>query len=364
MKYPFDQVFEDCTRFGTKITTDEYLPEGKYPIIDQGQNDIVGFRNESDGLFTKVPAVIFGDHTRIVKYVEEPCFLGADGVKLLCPVRNDTNCKFLYYQLKNANIPDTGYNRHFKWVKELIFSVPSVEEQISTVTILDKTNELITLRKLQLSKLDELVKSKFIEMFGDPVTNSKGWNIHQFDKIASSRLGKMLDGKKQTGEYQYPYLANSNVQWFKLNLDNLNKMDFDEKDQKEFAMSKGDLLVCEGGEIGRCAIWNCEIEKCFFQKALHRVRCDTKVILPEYLARVFYYRYQHNGFEDVVGSKSTIAHLTGEKLKRLPIVVPPIDLQNQFADFAQQVDKSKSEIQKSLEKLETLKKALMQQYFG
>lgn len=246
----------------------------------------------------------------------------------------------------------------------LPFYLPLVEKQDQIAAILDNTSSLISLRKQQLEKLDQLIKSQFIEMFGDPVTNPMGWDIRQFAEIASSRLGKMLDSKKQTGKGRYPYLANFNVQWFKINLDMLNKMDFDEKDKKEFTLNKGDLLVCEGGEIGRCAIWNGEIEECFFQKAIHRVRCDTNVILPEYLARVFYYRYQHNSFEDVIGSKSTIAHLTGEKLKGLSIVVPPIDLQNQFAAFVQQVDKSKLTIQQSLDKLNILYKSLMQQYFG
>ena len=84
----------------------------------------------------------------------------------------------------------------------------------------------------------------------------------------------MLDAKQQTGKYSYPYLANFNVQWFNFNVDNLNQMDFNEAEQKEFELRDGDLLVCEGGEIGRCAVWHNEIQPCFFQKALHRVRCN------------------------------------------------------------------------------------------
>ena len=201
-------------------------------------------------------------------------------------------------------------------------------------------------------------------MFGDVMHNSKSWKVYSFAEISSSRLGKMLDAKQQTGKCSYPYLANFNVQWFSFNLENLNNMDFNEAERIEFELRNGDLLVCEGGEIGRCAVWHNEIKPCFFQKALHRVRCNRQLVHPYYLAWWFKYNCDHNGFEAIAGAKATIAHLPGVKLKQLQVAVPPIELQGQFAAFVEQVDKSKFEIQQSLEKLEILKKSLMQQYFG
>ena len=249
-------------------------------------------------------------------------------------------------------------------ISKIKIPLPPLEIQKKIVEALDKAQALIDARKEQIRLMDELVKARFVEMFGDPISNPMRWNIRKFTDVATSRLGKMLDAKKQTGESSYPYLANFNVQWFKVNLDTINTMDFNEKEQIEFALNKGDLLVCEGGEVGRCAIWMGEVKNCYFQKALHRVRCDTKVILPEYLSWVFYYWYQYNRFEDIVGSKSTIAHLTGEKLKGLSLVVPPIYLQNQFKDFIEHTNKLKSEIQNNLNEIITIQQALMQQYFG
>lgn len=179
----FDEVLKDCTKLGTKIPTSEYLENGKYPIIDQGQNDIAGYYDSDDGLFEDVPTIVFGDHTRVVKYVDKPCFLGADGVKLLCPLDKDINCKYLFYQLSCADIPNTGYNRHFKWVKALNFKIPSSDEQNHVVEVLDKVTELISLRKQQLAKLDELVKARFVEMFGDPDQNPKGWPLVSITEI-------------------------------------------------------------------------------------------------------------------------------------------------------------------------------------
>ena len=119
------------------------------------------------------------------------------------------------------------------------------------ILTLRSVEEIIAIRKQELSVLDDLIKARFVEMFGDIIRNNKGWPQYVFSDIATSRLGKMLDAKQQTGKYKYPYLANFNVQWFRFELENLNEMDFNEADQVEFQLNDGDLLVCEGGEIGR-----------------------------------------------------------------------------------------------------------------
>lgn len=245
-------------------------------------------------------------------------------------------------------------------------SIPilSIEKQNKIVKTLDKAKSIITHLRTQLEKLDLLVKARFVEMFGDVINNTKRWKIYLFSEITISRLGKMLDKKSQTGKSKLPYLANFNVQWFQFKLDNLNMMDFNEKEQIEFSLEDDDLLVCEGGEIGRCAIWHNEITPCYFQKALHRVRCNKSIIIPIYLAWWFKFNCDNNGFSEIEGAKATIAHLPGAKLKKLPISVPPLTLQNQFADFVKQIDKSKSILQQELDKAQMLFDSLMQEYFG
>lgn len=241
---------------------------------------------------------------------------------------------------------------------------PDLYAQKKIVAVLDTIKSVMFNRKKQLKQMDELVKARFVEMFGDIISNDRGWERYTFSDIATSRLGKMLDAKQQTGKYAYPYLANFNVQWFRFEIDNLNKMDFNEADRQEFELREGDLLVCEGGEIGRCAVWHNEIQPCYFQKALHRVRCNQRIVVPEYMAWWFRYNCDHKGFAAIEGAKATIAHLPGAKLKVLKVTVPPIELQNQFATFVKQVDKSKVAVQKALDEAQTLFDSLMQQYFG
>ena len=258
--------------------------------------------------------------------------------------------KYLYYYLKSSyfqsaimnvgsRAAQAGFNKDD--LAKLEIKCPPIILQENIIKKLEKIETIINCRTRELKSLDTLVKARFVEMFGDVIHNDRKWECKQFSDITTSRLGKMLDTKHQTGTCKYPYLANFNVQWFRFELDNLNEMDFNEKDREEFCLEDGDLLVCEGGEIGRCAVWHNQVKKCFFQKALHRVRCNQDIILPDYLAWWFKYNCENGGFAAIEGAKATISHLTGVKMKMLDVTVPAIELQEQFVDFIHQVDKSK-----------------------
>ena len=228
-----------------------------------------------------------------------------------------------------------------KELNKLELDVPELSNQDRIADILNRLENVIEKRREELDKLDELIKARFVEMFGDVIRNDRGWPVRKFSDITNSRLGKMLDAKQQTGTCMYPYLANYNVQWFRFELDTLNQMDFNDKDREEFALEDGDLLVCEGGEIGRCAVWHNQVENCYFQKALHRVRCNRDLILPDYLAWWFKYNCENGGFVAIEGAKATISHLTGAKMKDLDVAIPDIKDQCLFVEFIKQVNKSK-----------------------
>ncbi|MBR2823246.1 MAG: restriction endonuclease subunit S [Clostridia bacterium] len=224
---------------------------------------------------------------------------------------------------------------------KLEFQIPSLDEQIALSSVLWAMNRLKMAYTALLKQADALVQSQFVEMFGDVITNSFNWPMRSLATIAETRLGKMVDAKKQTGEYRHPYIANFNVQWFHFDFSELREMDFLPEDQLEFELREGDLLVCEGGEVGRCAIWHNEIEGCYFQKAVHRIRCNEQYLVPGYLAYWFKHHSDFNQFEDIVGGKTSIAHLPGVKLKALQIPLPPIEQQQAFCALCDQTDKSK-----------------------
>ena len=339
--------------------------EGQYPIY--GASGLIGYvdfyKQENPYVAVVKDGAGIG---RVMCLPEKSSVIGT--MQYILP-NEGVNVHYLAFAMEHMNLAKyfsgaTIPHIYFKdYGKEKLLE-RTEKEQKSIAEILSKMDSLISLRKQQIAKLDELVKARFVEMFGNIIRNDKSWPIHNFSDIASSRLGKMLDAKQQTGKYSYPYLANFNVQWFNFNVDNLNQMDFNEAEQKEFELRDGDLLVCEGGEIGRCAVWHNEIQPCFFQKALHRVRCNRQLVQPDYLAWWFKYNCNHGGFAEIAGAKATIAHLPGIKLKQLQVALPTLSLQNEFAAFVERVDQQKQTVQQSLDRLELMKKALMQEYFG
>lgn len=198
----FDEVFDDYTKYGTKIKTEQYETIGTNIIIDQGQSDIAGYTDQSEGLFTDVPVIVFGDHTRIIKYINRPFFLGADGTKILKSKIPDANYKYLYYALKNAKIPNTGYNRHFKWLKQISISYPEHEKQSMIVEILDKLEDSIDNYNTILGLLDKLVKARFIEMFGEPVNNDKVWVKDSVERLCREIYGGGTPSKSHPEYYE------------------------------------------------------------------------------------------------------------------------------------------------------------------
>ncbi|MBP3840664.1 MAG: restriction endonuclease subunit S [Bacilli bacterium] len=162
----FNEVFIDDTKNVSRIDSKEFNQKGNIAIIDQGKELIAGY---TDVQYPKVccdERIIFGDHTRIFKYIDFPFVCGADGTKVLKVIDpNKVNCKYMYYYLLSSFIPNTGYNRHFKWVKELDFKIPKYDEQLVIVNKLDKIEELIKIRKDQIKKLEELQSALMQEYF-------------------------------------------------------------------------------------------------------------------------------------------------------------------------------------------------------
>ena len=362
----FDEVLKDCTKLGTKIPTSEYLENGKYPIIDQGQNDIAGYYDSDDGLFEDVPTIVFGDHTRIVKYIDKPCFLGADGVKLLCPVSKDTNCKYLFYQLAHADIPNTGYNRHFKWVKALNFKIPSSDEQNHVVEVLDKVTELISLRKQQLARLDELVKARFVEMFGDANLNPYDFpcnSLSEYILFLTSGSRGWSQYFTDNGEY---FIAIKNVKNCRITLQDVQYViPPDNAEAKRTKVQENDLLISITADLGRTGVVPKEIAKhgAYINQHLTCIRLNLEKVNPIYVA---YYMESDAGKEQFASKNQSAvkAGLNFNAINSLKLIVPPLSLQNDFAAFVERVDQQKQTVQQSLEKLELMKKALMQEYFG
>lgn len=339
----FDEVFEDVTKLGVKIKTDEYHPIGKYQIIDQGQEAVAGYSDLEDGVFENVPAIVFGDHTRIVKYVDQPFFLGADGVKVLRSRFKDANYRYLYYALKSVKIPNTGYNRHFKWLKEAKIYYPNSEEQSKIVLILDGISSVIEHRQRQLQKLDELVKARFVELFGDPELNPRGLPVLPWNAVFLTTTGK-LDSNAMVENGRYPFFTCAKESY---------KID-------SYAFDCEALLLAGNNAAG---IYDVKYYKGKFNAYQ---RTYVLRLMNEKWSYILFKRQLEDKLQYLQSqSKGTnTRYLTLGILNELRFVVPPIAEQEQFAVFVEQTDKSKVAVQKALDEAQLLFDSLMQKYFG
>lgn len=159
----FSDAFKEVSKTAAKIKQSDYLTSGAHPIIDQGQQLIAGYSNDENGLFTDVPAIVFGDHTRCIKYVEEPFFAGADGVKILKP-RLSNNVRYWYYALQSLRLENLGYSRHFKILKKSLFLLPDADRQKYICSVLESLERATDLSQRVFSLLENLVKSRFPRM--------------------------------------------------------------------------------------------------------------------------------------------------------------------------------------------------------
>ena len=239
------------------------------------------------------------------------------GFKSFVPDANKLDASYLYYWLiaKRDYLQSLGNGATFKEVSKATVSrveipLPPLHEQRRIAAILDKAEALRSKRCKAIAKLDQLLQSVFLEMFGDPADKKINWPLSTLETVATTRLGKMLDKKTSQGNNMKKYLANLNVQWGRFILNDLREMNFDAADQQEFNLLSGDILMCEGGEPGRCAIWEDDVKDCYFQKALHRIRCNKEKCTPEYISYLFYILAKNGKFKSSI-TTATIAHLPG-----------------------------------------------------
>ena len=269
--------------------------------------------------------------------------------------------KCLYYikELASGSVRD---NLKLSMLKE--FTIPNItlEEQRKAVMVLEQTDRLIALKERQMTVLDELVKSRFVEMFGAYQATIK------IGKVSEIVGGITKNGKRNSMPIKKPYLRVANVFFNKIDTTEMLEIGLSEDEYRKTRLIQGDLLFVEGNgspdQIGRVSVWNDELEDCVHQNHLIRVRLDSKRVLPTFAMYYFMTQEGRKQIQVKAVSTSGLYTLSVSKIADFQIPLPGIDEQVAFNDLVQQIDKSKLAVQQSLEKLETLKKSLMQRYFG
>ena len=186
------------------------------------------------------------------------------------------------------------------------------------------------------------------------------WEKVRLGDVTDSCLGKMLDQEKNKGDY-HPYLANVNVRWGSFDLENLPQMRFEDDEQERYGLKYGDLIICEGGEPGRCAIWKDAIPNMKIQKALHRVRVHD-CLDYRYLFYWFLWAGKRGALEQYF-TGATIKHMPGQKLKSVIIDKPPIETQRRIADILSAYDDLIENNRKQIKLLEEVAQRLYKEWF-
>jgi len=329
-------------------------PYGKYPIY--GSGGIMGY---ADDYICEPHTVIIGRKGNINKpiFVETP-FWNVDTAFGLCANRDVLLPRYLYYfceqfdfEKLNTTVTIPSLTKANLLNIEII--VPDMNIQEDIVSQLDKVQSIISLRKQQLLKLDELVKSRFIEMFGDRYTNDRNWESKPLHKCVDFYNGKAHEQVvDENGKY---ILVTSRCIASDIT-------DYRRTNELLFPLYINDIAmvmsdVPNGRALAKCVLINEDGKYTLNQ----RICCFRNY---SFNAIFFYYLLNRHEYFLKFDDGNAQTNLRKDDLLACNIIIPPIELQEQFAAFVEQVDKSKSEIQKSLEKLETLKKALMQKYFG
>ena len=278
----------------------------------------------------------------------------------------EMNVHWLYYALNAMNLGQyaTGAAQPGLAVSKLetlSIEIPNISEQNKIAQTLCKVEQLVNFRKQQLAKLDELVKARFVEMFGDPVRNEKGWNTYALAEMCDG-IGDGLHGTPEYDENgEYPFINGNNlidgVIQINASTKKVNKKTYEKHYIK---ISQNAILLSINGTLGKIAFYNGE------QVMLGKSACYCN--LKDEVNRIFVYKIMKTdafaGYLEDNSTKSTIKNVGLKAIREYRLIAPPLSLQNQFAVFAEYVDQQKQTVQQSLEKLELMKKALMQEYFG
>ena len=224
---------------------------------------------------------------------------------------------------------------------------------------LDKAAEHLRTAQQQLKIYRQAVLNHWLN-------NEEGkWEMVKLGEVAEMCLGKMLDKSKNKGTYQ-PYLRNVNVRWGSFDLDDLLEMRFEESEQERYGIQIGDLIMCEGGEPGRCAIWNATVPNMKIQKALHRIRVKDSI----YNKFVYYLfsLYAQNGRLEKFFTGTTIKHLTGQSLKSIEIPLPPLAEQQRIVAEIEsrlsQAEAAAASIENALQQAEALRQSILKKAFS
>lgn len=344
----------------------------KYHEVKKG---FTYFQND-DVLFAKITPCMENGKGAVASNLKNGVGFGSTEFHVLRPLPECVTSKWLFYLLswpslrKDAEKNMTGSAGQKRvprsFLEDYSINVPDLKKQKETTDILDNVCSLIFLRKQQLAKLDELVKSRFVELFGDSKTNPKNYPIHQL----SEYIDFLTSGSRGWAQY----CADDGPEWFitiknvkdcRISVDNMQSVNApDNAEAKRTKVQEGDLLISITADLGRTGVVTKAIAEhgAYINQHLTCIRLNKEALNPLYVA---YFMESSAGKEQFESKNQSAvkAGLNFNSINSLRLMVPPMDKQSTFVEFVEQVDKSKVAVQKALDEAQLLFDSLMQKFF-
>lgn len=342
------------------VESDRYNSKYSTPVLTAGQSFILGYTNESKGVYEKGPCIIFDDFTTSVHYVDFPFKVKSSAMKILT-TKSNADIKYCYYLLLSlSKMPPNHKRQWISTTSEKTYELPSMDKQIAVVKQLDLISDTIAIYTNQIENLDNLVKARFIEMFGDPVSNSKHLPLKTLSQLGTFGRGVSKYRPRNAPELlngPYPLIQTGDIANSELFIKNYNNT-YSEVGLKQSKMwDKGTLCITIAANIAKTAIL--QFDACFPDSVVG--------FNGNNLTDNIFVHYWFSFFQAILENQapeSAQKNINLKILSELQIITPDIIEQNKFSNFVQQVDKSREVVKKSLEKTQQLYDSLMQEYFG
>ncbi|MBD2329551.1 restriction endonuclease subunit S [Alkalinema sp. FACHB-956] len=277
------------------------------------------------------------------------------------------NTEAAIQQIQGLQVTGTIANLSLSGIQTLHLPLPSLPEQQRMVAILDRAHAVRQKRKQAIQLMEDLLRSIFLDQFGDSVTKPKGWNRLTLGEMASIQKGLHVTPKRQDYPLEVPYLRVANVYRDQLHLEDLKTMRVTPQELQKIKLEKGDLLLVEGHgnpeEIGRSAVWDGSMQTCVYQNHLIRVRVDPKIADPTYISTYLNSEGGRRQFTKFGKTTSGLNTITASNVKAITIVCPPLELQQQYCEWQRQLTHTLQIAQASFQESEALFNTLLQRTF-
>ncbi len=366
MKWIKRKLVEVCNPKQWKNLPISELTEVGYSVY--GANGIIGKYKEYNHESPTIAITCRGATCGSVHITQPKSYITSNAMALDDLVK-DVHQKFLYYTLTKRSFKDVISGSAQPQItreglSKIELNLPEeLEDQIRIADILSKAEALISQRKESLRLLDEVLKSTFLEMFGQSLLQKKSELSEVATVVSGLTKGKKYENKKTIF---VPYMRVANVQDGYLDLNEIKEIEATADEIERYHLENGDLLLTEGGDpdkLGRGAIWRGVISDCIYQNHIFRVRANRKIINPVFLSFLTASAYGKEYFLKAAKQTTGIASINSTQLKQFPVIIPKLPKQNQFADIVQKTEALKAHYQTSLQELENLYDSLSQKAF-